>query len=240
MNKRMKIIGGLLISGVVVLAGLAWFLGLFSSEPEEASVAEATDALAAETGAVDGVSFDTASITDLSGTWTIEPSEATYVGYRVQEVLSSIGDFTAVGRTPLVTGSLEADWLTITSVSVHADLTGLASDSGARDGQVKKQGLETATFPDGIFELTSPIEVGAIPTEGELFTADALGDLTIHGETREVTVSIEGTVKGGRLVVIGSADILMSDFGIEAPSAPIVASIDDEAVFEFSLIFARN
>lgn len=239
MNKRMKIILGLVVGAVVAVAGLAWFLGLFSSEPEEASVAEATEALA-ESDAEAGADAPTTTITELTGTWTVEANEVTYVGYRVKEVLSSIGDFTAVGRTPIVDGTLEADGLTISSVVVHADLTALASDSGARDGQVKRQGLETGTFPDGDFVLTSPIEVGTLPAETEIFTTTGTGDLTIHGETRSVDIDIEGTINGERLVVIGSATILMSDFGIEAPTAPIVASIEDEAIFEFSLIFVRS
>lgn len=241
MSKRMKVIVGFLISAVVVVGGLAWYLGLFSSEPEEASLADATAILAEEGD--DTTDGDTpavaAPITDLTGTWVVEASEATYVGYRIQEVLSSIGDFTAVGRTPAVEGELVGNGLTIESVSITADLLQLASDSGGRDNQLKTQALETNTFPEGTFVLTEPITVDAIPTDGASFLTTATGELTVHGVTKTVQLNIEGLVDNGRIVVIGSADILLTDYDVTPPSAPIVASIEDEAVMEFSLVFSR-
>lgn len=234
MSRPVKILlasfGGL----VVVIAALAWWLGLFSSEPEEASVDAAAETVAAsDDGTAEAVS-------DISGTWSIEQGEATFVGYRVKEVLSTIGDFEAVGRTPGVTGTLVAEGTTITAVSVTVDLTGLASDNGARDGQLRTQALETNTFPEGTFELTTPIDIGSIPAEGETVVFGATGELTLHGVTNTVTLDVNGTVQSGKLIVVGSTPIVMSDYGIEPPQAPIVASIEDEGVMEVSLVFSRS
>ena len=238
MSTRLKVFLSAAVVGLAVLGGLAWYLGFFAEEPDAASVADATAALGEDDAAGDAGSGE--AVTDLSGTWTVEPGDATYVGYRVNEVLSSVGDFTAVGRSALVEGTLEAEGLTITAVTVESDLTGLTSNSKGRDGQLRKQALETNTFPQGIFTLTSPITVDAIPAEGELFTTTATGELTIHGETQPVEIEIEGTVQGARLVIIGSMNIVMSDFGIEPPSAPLVASIEDEGIMELSLVFVRS
>ena len=238
MSTRLKVLLSAAVLGLAVLGGLAWYLGFFAEEPEAASVAEATAALGEDDAGADSESGE--ALTDLSGTWSVEPGDATYVGYRVNEVLSSVGDFTAVGRTPLVEGTLEAEGLTITAVSIESDLTGLTSNSKGRDGQLRKQALETSTFPQGIFTLTSPIIVDAIPAEGDVFTTTATGDLTIHGETQPIQINIEGTVQGSRLVIIGSMDIVMSDFGIEPPSAPLVASIEDRGIMELSLVFVRS
>ncbi len=238
MSNRLKVLLSTAVLGLAALGGLAWYLGFFAEEPEAASVAEATAALSESDG--DANSGPTEAVTDLSGSWTVEPGDATYVGYRVNEVLSSVGDFTAVGRTALVEGTLEAEGLTISAVSIESDLTGLTSNSSGRDSQLKKQGLETGTFPQGIFTLTSPIIVDAIPAGGEVFTTSAFGELTIHGETQPVEIQIEGTVQGARLVIVGSMDIVMSDYGIEPPSAPLVASIEDQGVMELSLVFVRS
>ncbi len=235
MSGKLKIALGSFGALIVVLAGAAWWLGLFSSEPEEQTVEAAAESVAADS---DPATAE--AVTDLTGTWTVEAGEATFVGYRVQEVLSSVGDFEAVGRAPGVTGTLVADGTTISEVSITADLTGLASDSGARDGQLKSQALETDTFPEATFVLTSPIDVATIPAEGETVVFTATGDLTLHGVTNSVTLDVNGTVQSGKLIVVGSTDILMPDYNITPPSAPIVASIDENAVMEVSLVFARG
>ncbi len=241
MSRGKKLAAGGLLGGLVVVVALAWFLGLFSSEPEEASVEASLDAIAEESdddAGSDNEQPEPESITDLTGTWLVEPGEATFVGYRIDEVLSGV-DFTAVGRSPAVEGIVEASGTTITSVDITADLTQLASDNGARDGQLKTQALESNTFPDGIFSLTEPIELGSIPPAGETVTVIAIGELTIHGVTNPVEIELEGAAQDDRLVVVGSTSILLADYDIDAPEAPIVASVDEEAIIEFSLLLGR-
>ncbi len=235
MSRMKTLLGGGLLGVIVIGLGLAWWLGLFASEPEEASVEASLDAIAAESDEIQ----NTASVEDISGTWSIELGDATFVGYRINEVLSGVGDFTAVGRTPAVTGSLVADGTTISSVEINADLTALASDNGARDNQLKTQSLETDTFPDGTFVLTEPIDIGLVPAEGETITTTATGDLSVHGVTKSVEITIDGAVQGDKLVIVGSLPILLTDFDVEPPQAPIVASVEDNAVIEFSIILVR-
>lgn len=254
MSRGKKIAAGGFVSLLILVLAAAWFLGFFSSEPEEASVDASLAAIAAEAEAeedaegeedpenddadasVDEVQPE--SVNDLTGTWTIETGDATFVGYRVDEVLSGV-DFTAVGRTPTVSGTLVADGTTITSVDILADLRDLESDNGARDRQIRGQALESDTFPDGIFTLTSPIELGSIPPAGETVTVTATGDLTIHGVTRSVDVELEGATQDTRLVIVGSLPVSLSDYDIATPEAPIVASVEDAAIVEFSLVLSR-
>lgn len=234
MTTRLKAILGIGVVGLLALLGALWFLGVFNSEPPPVSLSAACEILAEE-----GESADV-GFSDLDGTWTVQAHEGTYVGYRVKEVLSTIGEFEAVGRTPLVNGTLQAEGLTVNSLTIDADLTGLASDSPARDGQVGRQGLETETFPAGAFVLNAPITIDQIPTDCTGFNTVATGDLTLHGVTNTVEIDIEATALGDQFIVIGRMDILMSDYGIKAPSAPIVASIEDQAEMELSLIFSRS
>ena len=127
----------------------------------------------------------------LDGTWTVDPSigsfsdfSGSFVGYRVEEELANIGAATAVGRTPDVTGSVTFDGTTVTAVEMTADLTTLQSDNDRRDGQLRSQALETNTFPTATFTLTEPIQLDAVPADGEVVSATATGDLTLHGQTR--------------------------------------------------------
>ena len=174
-----------------------------------------------------------------TGRWTISEEGETFVGYRVREELASIGATTAVGRTSAVTGSLVFDGNAITSVEVEADVSQMKSDDSRRDRAIQSRGLESRTYPTASFSLTEPIAlgIGGVPAEGETIEAEAKGLLTIHGETREVTLDLEGVLRGGLAFVAGSTEIVFADYGMEAPTAVIVLSIEDRGVMEFQLVF---
>ena len=164
----------------------------------------------------------------------------TFVGYRVNEELVNIGTNTAVGRTSAVTGSLAFDGAAITSVEIEADVTRMQSDDSRRDGALESRGLETASFPTASFSLTQPIALDGIPAEGEAIAVDAVGELTVHGVTREVTMPLEGQRAGGFVVVVGSIEISFADYEMEAPRAFIVLAIDDYGLMEFQIVFERS
>jgi len=203
-----------------------------SPEPD-ATKAPATEgeAPAAATGPI-------STSADLAGRWQVKQSEATYVGYRIDEILSGV-EFTAVGRTTGVEGTLDADESSIFSVDIVADLAGLTSDNRARDGQLKTQALETNKFPDARFTMTKSIPLNDLPSDGEALDFNAIGDLTIHGVTRPVDIPIQATIVDEQLFVVGSTEVLLADYDIETPSAPIVAGVSEFAIMELSLVFAR-
>jgi len=226
-------LGSLGVLVAVLLLG-AWQIGLFGSDPEEVSLAGAIEA---ETDAGESAPA-IEQVSDLAGTWTVRESDATFVGYRIKEILSGV-DFTAVGRTPGVTGRLESDGSAITVVDVIADLTGLTSDNSSRDGQLRTQALQTNTFPIAQFTLTEPIALDDVPAVGVEAQFDAVGQLEIHGVTREVTVPLLATTADGLLIIVGSLDVALADFDIPIPRAPIVAGVGEIATMEFSLVFER-
>ena len=115
----------------------------------------------------------------------------------MQEELVSIGSATAFGRTPVVSGTLTIDGTMATTVDIEADLTALESDSGFRDGALGNQALETDTFPTATFRLTEPIDFGAVPEEGVVLEATAVGDLNLHGVVNQIEIPIAGPA-GGR------------------------------------------
>ena len=223
-------------------------VGLSTASPSAASSADASgDASAtASAKASSGASGSSTTSGGLDGTWNVDPSigsfsdfSGSFVGYRVEEELANVGAATAVGRTPNVTGSVTLSGTTITAVDLTADVSTLRSDKSQRDGQLRRQALETNTFPMATFKLTQPIELGAVPAEGQVVKATATGDLTIHGVTKSVQIPVEARLSGNVVTVTGSIEILFADYGINQPVSFLVLSIADHGTMEFQLQFTK-
>jgi polyisoprenoid-binding protein YceI len=234
-------IGSVPLPSATILAGA-------STAP---SGAGATDAPAASAGSSSGSSGSSASTSaggsGLDGTWTVNTSlgsfsdfTSSFVGYRVQEQLASIGANTAVGRTPNVSGSITIQGTTVTAGDFTADLTTLQSDDQRRDGQLRNQGIQTSQFPNATFKLTSPIDFGSVPADGQAVTVNATGDFTLHGVAKSVTIPLQAKRSGDEIVVTGSTTIQFSDYDITKPNSFAVLSIEDNGVMEFQLLFTKS
>ena len=235
---RSRILLGVGLAAIVVLAGGAWWLGFFDEPADEANVEDLAAAVQ-EQAEADGTDTE-APLESLDGVWTVTPVEGqTFIGYRINEVLNTIGNFTVVGRTADVTGTLEMSGTTITAVSVVGDMTSITTDNSARDSAMKSQALETEQFPEATFELVDPIELGSIPPEGTSVSAVAVGDLTIHGVTQRVEFPLDAQIQSGAVVAAGQLEVQLADYDINPPSARIVASVEDVAILELSLVFTR-
>jgi len=177
----------------------------------------------------------------LDGTYRVAPGDAnSFVGYRVQEKLvGGAIDQTATGRTSDITGSFTVSGTTVRDVSVTADLRTLTSDRDQRDNAIKDRGLESNRFPEAKFVLTQPIEEPNLPATGETVTTTARGDFTLHGVTKHVTIPVEGRWDGRDVQVVGRLHIVFADYGIQAPTSPVVASIDNQGEMEFQIFFRK-
>ncbi len=238
---------GVAAAAVAVLAvvGFAgwWFL-IRDDAPPEADIRAAGQTLDEAGDAGEGAASDGG----IEGDWTVDTSigsfdedfTSTWAGYRFDEELASVGTNTAVGRTPDVTGTMSVDGTDVTAVDVEVDLATLQSDNGTRDGALRSRGLESDQFPTATFTLTEPLSLPEGVDSGEPVTAQATGDLTIHGVTRSVTVDVEATLSGGAAAIVGQAPVALTDFDIEAPTGFSVLSIKDEGTFEFQLFFTRG
>ena len=240
-------IGGLVV--VIVAAVAIWYFVFRDTAPERVNIDSAGNTAQEEQQSSSGDGDQASS--SLDGPWTVDssigefnPDAGTYtsafVGYRVQEELASIGAKTAFGRTPAVTGRLTIEGTEATEATFEADLTGLQSDDDRRDGQLANQGIQTAQFPTATFTLTDPIDFGAIPTDETAVAVDAVGDLTLHGVTKSVTIPLEAKLVGDTIVVTGIYDITFADFGIEKPVSAAVLTIEDRGQMEFQLFFTRS
>ena len=185
----------------------------------------------------------------LAGVWTVQVAEdpgdllgeptVSFAGFRVNEVLSSVGDFTAVGRTAKVGGSIELSETSLVAATVEVQMGTLRTDNSYRDGRVY-QALDTTGFPLAVFTLVEPVELPAGMADGEAFSGPAEGDLTIKGVTNRATFDLQAQLVGDRIVAVGSSPVLFSDYGVTAPTAPIVVSVEDHGIMEFQLIFTRR
>ena len=232
----------------IAVAGFGgWYFFIRGDEPPPVNLADAVAAASTATGtaATETAATETAggvsSVAaggDLSGTWTVDAANS-FVGYRIGEELARVGSTTAVGRTSDVTGTLEFDGSMITSVDVTADLSTLKSDDDRRDGQLKRQALETNQFPEASFVLAEPIAINGDPASGAPISARAVGDLTIHGVTNRVELELQGQLVDGQVVVVGSTVIVLADYDIEQPTSMAVLSVADEGTMEMQLVFVR-
>jgi polyisoprenoid-binding protein YceI len=243
MTRKTRWIAGISAAVVVVAAGAGFALWqvLAGDAPPPVALtslppSSASSASGSASSAGDGA----------DGTWTIDAASgsladgsSTYAGYRVQEELSGIGANTAVGRTQNVTGSMTIDGTTITDLEITVDMTTLASDDDRRDNSLRERGLQTGQFPTATFTLTQPIEVGDVPKDGQTIEVTAVGDLTLHGGTKQVSVPIQAQIDGDTIQAIASVDVALADYDIEAPTGFLVLSIADTGTIELHLLFQK-
>ncbi len=216
--------------------------GTAADTAADTTIEDSADAADSE-GEADSADEADGAVSDVSGTWTIdtsigefsfENSTGTYVGFRVGEELTTVGVTEAVGRTPNVSGTVTIDGQTVTATEIEADMAAITTDISQRDGAARRA-LDTSNFPTATFVLTEPIDLGADPASGDPVSATAIGDLTIRDVTNTVEVAIDAQLVGDTIALVGTTDVVFADYGVNAPSAPVVVSLDDFGVIEFQL-----
>lgn len=170
-------------------------------------------------------------------TWTLDPSHSA-AGFSVRHLMVS----TVHGTLGPVTGTIEYDGQSVESIKadVTIDVSGVNTGNASRDRDLRSA--------DGLFEVSKYPTVTfkskrAIP--GSAGTFKLVGDLTIHGVTKEVTLDVEGpsaAIRQGPMLRAGAsatATINRRDFGLSydrmVEAAPIVSdevkiTIDVEAI----------
>ncbi len=245
-NRRPLVIaaGVVGLTAVIGITALVWYLN--QPVPEEVSIEAAVDDVVT-TGP--GASTEpSAPLDGLDGAWSVDTSigefsfedaTSSFVGFRIEEELANVGATTAVGRTPVVGGAFVLNGATITETIIEADMTGIVTNASRRNRAVQRA-LDTGTFPTATFTLTDPIDLGVIPNDGEPVSATAVGELTIKGVMQPIEILLEAQRVGDLIAVVGTVEIVFEDWGIEIPTAPIVASVEDHGILELQLFFTRG
>jgi polyisoprenoid-binding protein YceI len=131
----------------------------------------------------------------------------------------------------------------VTGITFTAALTGLHSvDSVAgrnvvqRDSYVSRQ-MNLQQFPNATFTASSgsvPATAGSGPVD-----VSAAGKLTIHSVTRDVTTTAMAQLNGGKIEIVGSMSIDMTDYGVSPPSVPFT-TVDSQVTIEFQLFLTKS
>ncbi len=246
---KSKVFISFAIFAVLSLVAIVAFLYLFvfRSVEEEVSLQAAVASVASSTSittnsATQPLATETKEPEEQSlvGSWVLSDSQDSFVGYRVNEILNRLGEFTAVGRTSNIEATLEFDGTKVLFVNIIADLRSLTSDSQYRDRALRSQAIETDLFPQADFKLVDEIQITADYKTGISESYAVVGTLTLHGVPNQVVITIEGTLVDEVLVIVGSYPILFADYDIEQPSSRSVVSIEDNGILEFQLFFVRD
>ena len=233
-----KVVAAVVVLTLVV-GGVVWFTFLRDDPEPELSLDSGSDADA--TAGADSADPGEAP-ESFDGTWTVQTGGDTTAGFRIDESFAGgLADHTAVGRSPEVSGSIQVEGTTVTEGSFTVDLTAIefTDDPGIpvanRVRAMENRGLETSRFPEATFTLTGPVELNALPEGESTVAAEAVGELTLHGVTREVTIPVEIGIDGAtvRIVTADPVPIVLADFDIEKPTGGPIADIADEGSFEF-------
>lgn len=241
MRRPVKVVLGVVVVVVAAAAGGFWYFFIRDDAPPEATL---VDRPTATTDASAGGDVEREG---LDGTWAVTTDPETFAGFRITEQFPGF-DNTAVVRTESVEGSLTIAGTEISDVVVTADMTALESQDAQPPGvpgienrvdQMRNDGLETDTFPTAEFTLTSPIQLDSVPDVGDTVSATAEGDLTIHGETRSVSIPIEARWNGEVIDIAGSLDVVLTDYGMTPPERSFV-QVGDAGTMEFQLTFTPS
>jgi len=245
MKTRTKILIGALVV-LLIAAGGGLYVFFHHDTPAPANKAAAAKGIATTTT---GASDRSTTATGINGTWAIQKTArafdfgttdtGTFVGFRINEKLATIGSTTAVGRTRDATGSMTIAGNSVSAATFKVDLTTITTNNSQRNRRVQ-QALETDQFPIATFKLTQPITLPADASSGGNVNVDAIGDLTLHGVTKHVTFPLQAQLVNGEVAVAGSMNVTFSDYGVAVPQSQIVLSVDDHGILELQMQLKRT
>ena len=210
-----------------------------SEEPDEPSAGAADPGADDDAGSGDALSA-------VAGAWTVdttigdfdfEQATGSFAGFRVDEELT-IGEVTAVGRTGEVSGFIQIGAGGLEAAEITVDMSTIESDRPLRDGRTR-QALGTDQFPTATFVLTESVALPADAADGTAFSLEAAGELTVKGVANPAVFALDAQLVDDVIVVVGSTEVTFADYGVQAPSAPIVVSVEDHGIIEFQLLFTR-
>jgi len=169
-------------------------------------------------------------------TWTVDTGHSS-AGFSVKHLMVS----TVRGNLGPIKGTIDYDGKSLDSIKVNVsiDVSAINSGNEGRDKDLRGEGFfDVAKFPTATFKSKRVEAAGA----GKF---KLIGDLTVHGITKEVTLDVEGpspavkTQNGGQKIGASATTTLnRRDFGLQYNSmveaVPVVAddikiTIDIEA-----------
>ncbi|MGM0882195.1 MAG: YceI family protein [Bacillota bacterium] len=184
---------------------------VINQSPAEETSAEVMEVSADASEEADaGNAGEAASI---DGLWNIASDSKVYfsvttsketVNYEVSQVT---GSWTVNGADP---AQNQAEGV--------VEMVSMDSGNSQRDDHISgAQYLDVEQFPTATFKATSFEGLPSEWTEGQVYTVNIKGDLTVKGVTKEVAFTGQTTYDGGLLKLEASTVVTFADFGMKSP-----------------------
>jgi len=149
----------------------------------------------------------------------------------------------AIGSTAAITGGILFDGngkVDPAGSKITIDLTTLKSDRDRRDGFIKRRTIVTDSFPNAEFVVKEVRGLpAAFPNSGEL-TLTLVGDLTVHGVTKQQLWDATATFNGNDIRGKAVTHLKFGDYGMTQPRVAIVLSVVDDIKLEYDFHFVRE
>lgn len=143
-----------------------------------------------------------------------------------------VGRVDTVGTTQEIEGQLQINLADLSDPlgtnRFTVNLASLTSDQSLRDRWLRDRGPQFSEFPTAEFVATGIEAAPNSYTEGEQVQFKMLGDLTIREVTQPATFDVTATQEGDTVTGVATADLRMTDFGIEPPNFANTLTVADE------------
>ena len=154
-------------------------------------------------------------------------SEATFqVRYLLTKVRGRFSDFD---------GTIQFDEANPEKCSVDVTIQSASIDTNEAD---RDKHLRSADFFN-VDEFNSITFKSKRITKRSADVYDMVGDLTMHGVTKSVTIPLQTQLNGSQIEVVGSLTFPMSDFGMDPPTIAGIVDVESDATLEFQLFLAQ-
>jgi len=214
-----------------------------TTAPAEATTAPAEATTAPEATAETPTEAPTEVSSAPAGTaqvFTID-STASQVRFQLDEELRG-SPTTVVGTTDQVAGQLSVNLADLSQTQVgiiQINARTLATDNNFRNRAINNEILDTGDFEFITFTPTAVEGLPASATVGQAISFSLVGDLTIRDVTQPATFTVEATaVSETQIVGTATAIVNRADFGLQIPSVPNVANVEEEV--ELYIDFTAN
>lgn len=238
---------------VLIIFGIGGFVYatrpvIAPSEDLSASQANAGDGAAAENPSSASDSASSTASTTMPAVSTFRIAKGTVAEFRIDEVLRG-KDFTVIGTTSDVSGSVEVDAANpedsaIGIIKINART--FKTDSSNRDSAIARFMLKSEDAANEFVTFSAksvsglPADAAALLAKGDSVSFKVKGDLLIAGITKSVIFDAKfSQTKDGRIKGQAEAKIKRSDFKIVIPNVPFVANVPDEFLIKISAVLAK-
>lgn len=216
---------------LAVLALVVAACGGGDDEPSGETTTSSPEATSTTTADAAGTTTTVPSESTSTGPVTFTVGEGTEARFVIEEVLRG-EDTTVVGANPNVEASAVVDFDagTVDVGSVTVDATAFVTDEDRRNGAINRFILDTGSHPTITF---TPADTAGLTTDGGTIT----GDLTIRDVTNPVTFEVavsEASPEG--ITASATATIDRTDWDLNIPSVPFVASVAEDVRLELDLV----